>query len=134
MNDWYSLTIPSETESINEVEEKVAHVLDKAGFPEDDAFAIRLALDEALANAIKHGNGYDATKNVSVRFCVKGELATIVVEDEGKGFDYNHQPDPTEPARLELPTGRGLLLMRSYMDSVTFNEKGNAVTMVKGRG
>lgn len=133
MNDWYSLTIPSETDSINEVEKKIAQVLDKAGFCEDDAFAICLALDEALANAIKHGNGYDATKNVSVRFRVKGELATIVVEDEGDGFDYNHQPDPTEPARLELPTGRGLLLMHSYMDSVTFNEKGNVVTMVKGR-
>jgi len=134
MDNWFSLTIPSVTESIVEVEESIAETLERGGFSEDDIFAVRLALDEALANAIKHGNNYDAAKQVSVRYRVCDDGATIIVEDEGTGFDYRHLPDPTSPDRLELPSGRGLLLMRSYMDSVTFNKRGNVVTMVKGRG
>ncbi|MHC4712151.1 MAG: ATP-binding protein [Planctomycetota bacterium] len=133
METWKSVEIPSETESIRNVEESIIEALERGGFSDDDIFAVRLALDEALANAIKHGNRYDAKKIVTVKFRVTGSGATITVSDEGRGFDYNHQPDPTSPDRLELPTGRGLLLMRSYMDSVGFNEKGNEVTMVKKR-
>jgi len=134
MNTWHTLTIPSVTESIRDVEDAVAEALEQAEFTENDVFAVRLALDEALANAIKHGNRYDAKKRVSVKYKVANDGITIVVADEGRGFDYEDQPDPTAPDRLELPSGRGLLLMRSYMDRITFNRRGNEVTMVKGRG
>jgi len=134
MNTWYTLTIPSVTESIRDVEEAVAELLEEAEFSENDIFAVRLALDEAMANAIKHGNLYDATKKVSVKYSLENNGIVIVVADEGKGFNYEDLPDPTAPDRLELPSGRGLLLMYSYMDSVSFNERGNEVTMVKGRG
>lgn len=134
MNTWYTLTIPSVTESIRDVEEAVAELLEQAEFSENDIFAVRLALDEAMANAIKHGNLYDATKKVSVKYRLEEDGIVIVVADQGEGFDYEDLPDPTAPDRLELPSGRGLLLMYSYMDSVSFNERGNEVTMVKGRG
>ena len=134
MNAWKSLEIPSETESIRDVEEAISEALEKADFSDNDIFAIRLSLDEALANAIRHGNRYDAGKNVAVRFRVTDDSVTIVISDQGEGFDYDDLPDPTAPDRIELPSGRGLLLMRSYMDQVTFNEKGNEVTMVKKRG
>jgi serine/threonine-protein kinase RsbW len=134
MDGWFSLKIPSVSEDIALVEESVVGALETKGFSENDVFAVRLALDEALSNAIRHGNRYDATKQVSVRYRVDTSSVTIVVEDAGEGFDYEHLPDPTAPDRLELPYGRGLLLMRSYMDSVTFNEEGNEVTMVKRRG
>lgn len=134
MNTWYTLTIPSVTESIRDVEEAVAELLEQAEFSENDIFAVRLALDEAMANAIKHGNLYDATKKVSVKYRLEEDGIVIVVADQGKGFNYEDLPDTTAPDRLELPSGRGLLLMYSYMDSVSFNERGNEVTMVKGRG
>ena len=134
MGTWQSVEIPSETENIRDVEESLSEALGDADFSDDDVFAVRLALDEALANAIKHGNRYDAAKKVSVRFQISNASVTIVVADEGDGFDYNNLPDPTAPDRLELPSGRGLLLMRSYMDKIAFNEKGNEVTMVKRRG
>jgi len=134
MNTWHALTIPSVTESIRDVEDAVAEALEEAEFTENDVFAVRLALDEALVNAIRHGNRYDAKKRVSVKYKVENDGITIVVADEGRGFDYEDQPDPTSPDRLELPSGRGLLLMRSYMDRITFNRRGNEVTMVKGRG
>ena len=134
MDSWHTLVIPSVTESIRDVEEAVAELLEKARFSENAVFAVRLALDEALANAIKHGNLYDAAKKVTVRCRIENDGIKIVVADEGKGFDYDQLPDPTAPDRLELPSGRGLLLMNAYMDSVRFNDKGNEVTMVKGRG
>lgn len=134
MNTWYTRTIPSVTESIRDVEEAVVELLEQAEFSENDIFAVRLALDEAMANAIKHGNLYDATKEVSVKYRLEEDGILIVVADQGKGFNYEDLPDPTAPDRLELPSGRGLLLMYSYMDSVSFNERGNEVTMVKGRG
>jgi serine/threonine-protein kinase RsbW len=127
---WYFVEIPSIPEQILEVEEAIA----QTHFPEPDVFAVHLALDEALANAMKHGNDADSSKKVHVRFCIEDARITISVHDEGRGFDYTCIPDPTQDDRLDLPCGRGLLLMKSYMDSVSFNKEGNEVTMVKNRG
>lgn len=132
-DNWRFITIPSIPEKIPYVEELLAEVLLEDGFSEDDVFGVRLALDEALANAIRHGNGRDPEKKVRIRFRIANGRVTIRVRDEGRGFDYDNLPDPTSPERIELPNGRGLLLMNSYMDSVTFSRKGNEVTMVKGR-
>lgn len=131
---WYSISIPSVSTQVIEVEEAIIEALSQTGFSEEDAFAVRLSLDEALANAIKHGNGADPEKNVFIRFCFDDELITIVVRDEGPGFDFSCVPNCTDDDRLELPCGRGLLLMKSYMDRVLFNEKGNEITLIKGRG
>lgn len=131
---WYSIDIPSVNSQVIEVEEAIIDALSHTGFSEEDAFAVRLSLDEALANAIKHGNRADPKKSVSIRFCFDDKSITIVVKDEGPGFDFTCVPDCTGDDRLELPCGRGLLLMKSYMDSVFFNETGNEVTLVKGRG
>lgn len=134
MGAWHSLKIPSIPEKIHDVETSVAEVLEGHDFSEDAIFAVRLALAEALANAIKHGNRQDPDKEVSVKFRIENSSVTISVRDEGEGFDYNNLPDPTAPDRLEIPSGRGVLLMRSYMDHVKYNNKGNEVTIVKGRG
>jgi serine/threonine-protein kinase RsbW len=131
---WYSLEIPSASDEILEVEESIIEALSQTALSETDVFAVRLALDEALANAIKHGNQADACKKVAIRFRIEDSSITITVRDEGSGFDFRNVPDPTTDENLELPCGRGLLLMRSYMDSVTFSPSGNEVTMVKSRG
>jgi serine/threonine-protein kinase RsbW len=101
------------------------------GFPERDLFAVRLALEEAVVNALKHGHQGDPSKVVRVRWCVTGKQVLLIVEDEGPGFRLEDVPDPLCPENLERSTGRGVFLMRHYMTWVEYNERGNAVTLCK---
>jgi serine/threonine-protein kinase RsbW len=103
------------------------------GYPAQDAFAMRLALDEALVNAIEHGHGGDAAKEVRVRYEVTAERAVVEVTDQGAGFDRQRVPDPLAPENLETPSGRGLLVMRDSLTWLRHNERGNAVTLCKHR-
>jgi len=84
-------------------------------------------------DAIKHGNRQDPTKRIDVELRLSPERVQIEIGDEGVGFDPASVPDPTDDRNLELPTGRGLMLMRSYMTSVQFNDQGNRVVMEKRR-
>jgi len=93
-------------------------------------FAIKLALEEALSNAFKHGNRNDPTKAVHLRFRVEADSVMIEIEDQGEGFDLGAVPDPTATENLEIPCGRGITLMRAYMSEVTFQPPGNRVRMV----
>lgn len=128
---WEEIAIPSVLEAVVKVEAKVLGVLEQQGPDEDEVFSVRLALEEAVTNAIKHGNGFDPNKKVTVRFGTDNRVLTIQVEDEGEGFDPHGVPDPTAEENLERESGRGLLLMRHYMDTVEFNNRGNCVTLVK---
>jgi serine/threonine-protein kinase RsbW len=101
------------------------------GFPDKDVFGVRLALEEALVNSVKHGHRYDPTKRVLLRYKVVPEYALAEVEDQGPGFDPHQVPDPTAEGGLERPCGRGLLLMRAYASWVRHNERGNCVTLCK---
>ncbi|TSC71709.1 MAG: anti-sigma regulatory factor, serine/threonine protein kinase [Parcubacteria group bacterium Gr01-1014_38] len=92
---------------------------------------IRMACEEALVNGHKHGNGGDESKTVSVQYRVDDQEFSIKVEDQGEGFDPTSVPDPTLLENLEKPSGRGLFLMRTYMDEVRF--LGNAVEMRRRR-
>jgi serine/threonine-protein kinase RsbW len=103
------------------------------GFPREAVFAIRLALDEALTNAIRHGNCCDASKRVRVDYRVSDDRFEATVCDEGCGFQPGDVPDPTRPENIERPHGRGVMLMRAYMTEVSFNDAGNCVTLVKHR-
>jgi len=93
-------------------------------------FNFRVGLTEALANAMLYGNGHDPHKRVRVEVRVAGEEITARVTDEGDGFDPSGVPDPTHPGNLLKPCGRGIYLMRSLMDEVEFNDRGNSVTLV----
>lgn len=101
-----------------------------AGYSEADQFGIRMACEEALVNGHRHGNGGDVLKTVTVQYRVDDQVF-IRVEDQGNGFDLHAVPDPMLPENLERPSGRGLLLMRTYMDEVWF--LGNAVEMRRRR-
>jgi serine/threonine-protein kinase RsbW len=103
------------------------------GYPQQDRFAVRLALEEAVANAVQHGHGGDPSKEVRVRCRVTSAQVLAEVEDEGPGFDPTWVPDPTAPENLGKPRGRGLLLMRSYLTRVRFSGPGNRVTLCKRR-
>ena len=98
-----------------------------------DIFGLRLALEEAVVNAIKHGNRLDATKRVHVVCQVDQRRVWIKVSDEGPGFDPAAVPDCTDPEHIEVPNGRGIMLMRNFMSRVEYNDRGNVVTMEKVR-
>jgi serine/threonine-protein kinase RsbW len=103
------------------------------GYCEKDLFGIRLALEEAFVNAIKHGNRNDTSKKVRIRYQACAAQFLIEVQDEGRGFDSEGVPDPLAPENLERPGGRGVFLMRHYMSWVHYSEAGNAVTLCKVR-
>lgn len=92
---------------------------------------ICLALEEGLANAVKHGNRLDPDKLVQFTYQVTAERFEASIEDQGEGFDPFDVPDPTEPENLERGCGRGVFLMRTYMTQVDYNERGNSVYLVK---
>jgi serine/threonine-protein kinase RsbW len=125
------VVIPSEPMQLARVESLILSRLEALNYGERALFAVRLALEEAVINAIKHGNRMDKAKHVTVTFSVDRDECVVTVEDEGSGFDPGAVPDPTADENLELPHGRGLVLMRAYMDDVSFNAKGNRVTMRK---
>ena len=127
---WESL---SSTQEALQVVEFVADAMADQGYPKKDVFGMRLALEEAVINAIKHGNQGDPSKLVEVRYEVNAERALAEVQDQGEGFDPQQVPDPRTPENLEWAGGRGLLLMRSYLTWVRYNERGNGVTLCQYR-
>jgi serine/threonine-protein kinase RsbW len=112
-------------------------LLEKAkrqGFHEADRFAIHLALEEAFVNAVQHGNQSDPKKKIFVRYSVTPDRFDVTVSDQGPGFNPNTLPDPRDPENLCKSSGRGVLLIRAYMDQVEYNPKGNQIRMVKFKG
>jgi serine/threonine-protein kinase RsbW len=127
------LLIPSDTAEARRVQEQIERLLKIHQFGEREVFGIRLAVEEALVNAIKHGNQMDSSRKVRVAFQVSQEKFEVLIADEGEGFDPCEVPDPTAPENLEHPCGRGIMLMRHYMTTVAYNERGNMVSMSKLR-
>ena len=127
------LTIPSDLGEARRVQGLIEEALQASSYTEHDIFSIKLALEEALVNAIKHGNQMDPDKLVSVVFHVTPERFDIRITDEGVGFNPEDVPDPTAIENLERPCGRGLLLMRGFMTEVEYHGRGNVVSMAKVR-
>ncbi len=127
------VTVPNDLGALQKVKEELLAAVTKHDYPEASAFAIRLALEEAVQNAYQHGNKGDPSRSVAFEWRIANSAITVVIEDEGTGFTPDVVPDPTDPERLEMPSGRGLLLMRAYMADVHYNDRGNRVTMVYQR-
>jgi serine/threonine-protein kinase RsbW len=121
------LRIPSKPESLLLVERMVEDVCDVLGVKEDVYGNILLSVTEAVNNAIQHGNKYDLSKVVEISFYKTDKVLSFIIKDEGIGFDYNLLKDPTDPANLESPHGRGVFLMRNLSDSVEFDNNGREV-------
>jgi serine/threonine-protein kinase RsbW len=114
-----------------QVQQMIRDEVERCGFDADSQFAIKLALEEALINAIKHGNKMDGSKRVQVDWRVTPATAEIEIEDEGPGFDRSSVPDPTDEANLEKLTGRGILLIEAYMTRVEYSKGGRRVRLIK---
>lgn len=126
-------TIPSETGAGKRILDLVLGQLATRSWVEHDIFGVHLAMEEALVNAIKHGNRMDESKQVKVRCQMSADHLWIEISDEGPGFDPEEVPDCTADENLEVPSGRGLMLMRSFMSRVEYQGCGNRVVMEKQR-
>ena len=103
------------------------------GYDDSAAFAIRLAIEEALVNGFRHGNAGDVDKTVQFECEITEDMIRVEVVDQGPGFNPEGVPDPTDEANLEVPSGRGIMLMRAYMTAVDYLPPGNRVRMVYER-
>ena len=131
--DDFSVSIASDTSLGRQIQERIIGLLEGRSYSDHDLFGVRLALEEALVNAIKHGNGMDPGKQVHVDCSFTDDRVTIVIEDEGTGFDVTDVPDPTMEENLDKPGGRGIMLMRSFMNQVEYNDAGNRLVLEKVR-
>jgi len=123
--------LPSDISLMNGVLHYLIERVAALGVIKPDTSNLFIALDEAFVNAVKHGNRGDRRKLVRITADLSAKEARFTVEDEGKGFDLNAIPDPTDPANLFKTSGRGVLLIYNIMDEVEYNERGNRLTMVK---
>ncbi len=128
------LVIPSKLTELPGVQQVIIQKAEALGYGREEVFAIRLALDEAVTNAIHHGNANDPSKHVTVEYQVDDQAVRIKVTDEGGGFCPDRLPDPTLEDNLATPNGRGVMLIQAYMSEVQFNRCGNCISMVKRKG
>jgi serine/threonine-protein kinase RsbW len=128
-----SFKLPSTMESVTEVEAAAEKLTQSSGMDEDDSFRVVMAVREAAVNAVLHGNGYDPNKQISVSFENTGKSLVITIADEGEGLDPAKIPDPLAPENLLRGTGRGIFLIRSFLDEVHFRQlhPGTELTLVK---
>ena len=124
-------TIPSDLAASRDVHKTIMDRVEAQHYDEQSTFAIRLALEEGLMNAIKHGNKLDPKKTVHVEAKVTPKATEITIEDQGKGFHREEVPDPCAEENLLKCSGRGILLMEAYMDEVKYSQGGRRVRMVK---
>ena len=123
--------VPSVLSLMHIVLEYLMKRVEKLGVVKSEQSNLFVALDEAFVNAVKHGNKFDAAKQVRITAEVSPAEARFTIEDEGEGFDVNSIPDPLDPSNLFKTSGRGVLFIYNIMDEVEYNERGNRLTMIK---
>lgn len=130
------LKLPSKIESVEKAAQEAEIFVKESGFGDEVLFAVDMAVRESVANAVKHGNKLDETKQVEVTFFNSDAGFEITVRDFGEGFEIEEIPDPTNPENLLKASGRGILFMRSFMDEVEWtnhSDGGLLVRMMKKR-
>jgi len=128
-----SYTLDSTLESVDSAEQTASRIAAESGFDEDVVMQISMAVREAAVNAVLHGNAYDPEKKVKLDFERTGNDLVITIRDQGKGVDPDTLPDPLAPENLLRGTGRGIFLIRSFMDEVHFRQlhPGTELTLIK---
>ncbi len=126
-------TLTSSLESVTQVEQTAEQLAKDAGLDEDETFRVTMAVREAAINAVLHGNSYDPEKRISASFENTGKALVIKIADQGKGLDPDTLPDPLAPENLLRGTGRGIFLIRTFMDEVHFRplHPGTELTLIK---
>jgi serine/threonine-protein kinase RsbW len=130
-----SFSLGSNLDSVNKIEQTAEEYAERAGFDEDTSAHIAMAAREAAVNAVMHGNSYDPEKHVDVVFETTAESLTVKVSDQGPGLDPDTIPDPLAPENILRGSGRGIFLIRAFMDEVHFRQlhPGTELTLIKHR-
>lgn len=126
-------SIPSSPQHAVDLIGELLDQLELSQWTNRQIFGIHLAMEEALMNAIKHGNLNDEAKTVFVEIELTEEQFQAKITDEGAGFSLEDVPDPTEDVNLELPSGRGVAMIKNFVDEATYNQIGNSVTLITRR-
>ena len=126
-------TFPSDMKTAQCLVAEAVNAMRAAGWGHKDVFAVELALEETLSNAVKHGNESNPEKNVHFFCGLHSDALYARIEDEGEGFDPHALPDPRKPENQMTPSGRGVLLVRHFVTKVKWNRQGNMVEFEKDR-
>jgi serine/threonine-protein kinase RsbW len=128
-----SYTLDSSLETIDSAEEKATIIATELGFPDDEVMQISMAVREGAVNAVLHGNEYAPDKKVTLAFERNGDNLVITIRDQGKGLDLSKIPNPLAPENLLKTSGRGIFLMRSFMDVVEIrpSKTGTELKLIK---
>ena len=123
----------STLESVNKAEEMAGQLAAKAGFDEDSRDGITMAVREAMINAVLHGNAYDPNKRVNLSLEQNDRELIVTISDEGRGLEPDEIPDPLAEENLMKQSGRGIFIIRAFMDEVRFRklEPGTEITLIK---
>ena len=125
--------IVGDRDAFDKIESSVLALMESLHYCEDSIFSVRVAIEEALANALLHGHGGDTSKEIEVTWLVNDVAVEFSVTDQGRGYDPSSIPDPTADENLNIPSGRGLAMINAFMDEVVLNERGNQVYMKRLR-
>ncbi len=128
-----SYRMESTLESVNKAEEMADQIATQVGFDEDTRSGISMAVREAMINAVLHGNKYDTAKKVNLTFEQNGQDMIVTIADQGSGFVPDEVPNPLAPENLLKQSGRGIFLMRAFMDEVRYRKinSGTEITLIK---
>jgi len=129
----HDCSFPSGMDTAHSLIDTIMGKLQGTEWSSKEQFAINLALEEALVNAVQHGNRSDPSKNVHFSCKLTRSLAKFRVEDEGDGFDPSAVPDPTDDDHILIASGRGVLLIKGFVSRVWWNDKGNVLEFEKDR-
>src|SRR3977135_2486285 len=130
----FELTVPSKLEALEAVQCLVTDAAREYELSDDFAYWLELTICESMINAIRHGNHCDPSKTARLKISMIGSQIEIIVEDQGPGFNITDLADPTETKNLLKPSGRGILIIRSFMDEVDLSKReggGCRLRMVK---
>jgi serine/threonine-protein kinase RsbW len=126
--------VVNDAASIDAAQNRIVEAIERFDYPKASVFAMRLSLHEAMSNAFRHGHAsLPASTPITVSCSIGPDKVVMAVEDQGPGFNPDAVPDPTLEENLERGSGRGLLLIKAYMASASYNAKGNRLEMVYRR-
>ncbi len=126
-----SIKMPSDIKKIRKVIARIVDLLVERNVDKSHMFDIRLSVEEAIINAIEHGNKKDRNQTVDISFAIDDEKIELAVEDQGRGFDHTKMPDPTTNGNILRAHGRGVYLIHKLMDRVQYNDRGNRIKLIK---
>ncbi len=126
-----NMILPNNLAEVRRVQDDIETALQANRWGDTDVFAIKLAVEEALVNAIKHGNQLDPDKKVRVGYAVTDDRFDITIADEGPGFNPADVPDPLDEINIERNCGRGVFLIKSFMTTVEYRNGGSTIIMSK---